>query len=337
MRRAASGEWRSPYRTPSRHKKASGTVPVVTRVLVVGAPRSGTTWIGKALGHTANATYVHEPDGTADPFAFAAKLGLAFTPVLAGDEDLPRYERLWAGAFSGGQRAGTARDRLARKVFTQATQEEKQRARQDGEFSWRLRLARAAAVPLVPDPSKQNVVVKSVHAPLAVEWVWRRFEPTVLVVRRHPYNVLASRIEMGFNPGLRTVAKAAEFAEREWGVEPLQTDDPPLLQNAFHLAIMLLAMTDALQRHPKWHSVSHEELCTDPVPRFRALAARLGLDWSTDAETFLDDSNKSGTGYATNRIAEEQPDRWRERLTADQVSTIDAALARFPDRLLSAF
>jgi hypothetical protein len=216
-----------------------------------------------------------------------------------------------------------------------ATPEEKWRAREPGGMSLRLKVACRAAVPLVADGSKENIVVKSVHAPLALEWIRQRFNPEVLVVRRHPYNVLASRLELGFKPGPRDVRSSGEFARKAWDVEPVAPDDPPLLQEAFHLGVLLLALNDAVDRHPEWQVVRHEELCAEPVVGLSDVAARLGLEWTAQAEAFVRESNKSGTGYATNRIAEEQPERWRRRLKPEQLSTIDSALARLPERLRS--
>jgi hypothetical protein len=307
----------------------------VRRLLIVGAPRSGTTWVGKTLGRTAGSTYVHEPDGTGDPFAFRAKRALPFTPVLQGDEDVPEYEQLWAGAFAGGRRPGTPRDLLARRLFARLSQEEKWKGRQTDNASWRVRLACAAAVPLASDGSKRNVIVKSVHAALALEWIAQRFDPVVLVVRRHPYNVLASRLEMGFKPGLLEVRNSGEFAARAWGVRPVDADESDLTKDAFHLGTLMLALHDAVERHPDWHIVSHEDLCIEPVAGFSSAAARLGLEWTAESEAFLGESNTRGSGYATNRVAAEQPDRWRTRLTAEQVLTIDTALARLPERLRS--
>jgi hypothetical protein len=71
------------------------------------------------------------------------------------------------------------------------------------------------------------------------------------------------------------------------------------------------------------------------VTRFRALADTLGLTWSDAATAYLTESDREGTGYDTQRRAEDQPDRWKDRLDADQVETIRATLARFPENLAS--
>ena len=89
-------------------------------------------------------------------------------------------------------------------------------------------------------------------------------------------------------------------------------------------------MREAAARHPDWIRTRHEDLCVDTLPRFRALAAEVGLVWGDDAERFLSESDREGTPYRTQRRTEEQPDRWRDRLDPDQVATIRETLARFP-------
>ena len=43
-------------------------------ILVLGLPRRGTTWVGRALGATSGTVYVHEPDGVHEPFAYRARI-----------------------------------------------------------------------------------------------------------------------------------------------------------------------------------------------------------------------------------------------------------------------
>ena len=93
-------------------------------------------------------------------------------------------------------------------------------------------------------------------------------------------------------------------------------------------------MHEATARHPEWVGVRHDVLCVDPTTSVRALVAEVGLDWGPATEEFLTESDREGSGYHTQRKAEEQPDRWRKRLTGEQVDTILATLARFPAPLI---
>jgi hypothetical protein len=303
-------------------------------VLIAGVPRSGTTWVGRALGHTDGAVYVNEPDGDHDPFAFTARLGRGVAPALAPGERADDLERLWDGALAGGRYAGTPRDRVARAVFARTPVAARWEAWLGGKVSPTLRLAARLAVPRVADPSARHVVVKSVRAELMTEWIAARFRPQVLVVERDARNVLASWIELDFVRDPREAGAVAGYARRQWDVAAPGPHEPQLVQQAFYYGVLASAVREAADRHPEWRRVTHEHLCVDTPARFATLAAGLGLEWGDTARTFLTASDAEGSGYDTHRPTAAQPDRWRERLDADQVATIRTTLARFPVSLL---
>lgn len=301
------------------------------RVLVLGAPRTGTTWIGEALGHADDAVYVHEPDGVDEPFAFRAKLGLAHHPVLEPGDEAPDYARLWAGAFAGGRPAGTWGDRLARRWFPRVGPAERRRARSGQGTSARLRVVCACARPLGPAAGVGAVVVKSVHANLAAGWIAERFAPRVVVTHRNPLNVMASWLELGFPATAPSGHDAVvAVARRRWGLELPSHDAPPLRRDAAYLGVLLCALHEELARRPEWEVVSHEAACGDPVVALRDLAGRLGLAWGARAEEFVVASDRAGSGYATQRVSRDLPDKWRAALTTDQVATIRTVLDEFP-------
>ena len=69
-----------------------------------------------------------------------------------------------------------------------------------------------------------------------------------------------------------------------------------------------------------------------PEPSFRGIFERLGLDWGTQVEEFLDANNRPGEGLRPVRVTAEQPDRWRRRLSDAEVDEIQEVLDRFPRR-----
>jgi hypothetical protein len=304
------------------------------RFLIAGVPRSGTTWIGQALGRTDGSVYVHEPDGDHDPFAFHARLGHNVAPALEVADVDADYHRLFAGAFAGGRYAGTLRDKVARRIYGATPVDDRWRAWLGGSVSPRLRLASALAVPRVAVPGVTNVIVKSVRSELAMDWLVDEFHPRVLLVERNPLNVLASWIELGYVRDPKEAAAVAVHAQARWNIEPPAEAEPHLVHQAFEYGVLACALRDSAARHDDWTVVRHEQLCVDPVTEFRALAGTLGLTWTDAATEYLTESDTDGTGYQTNRKATDQPDRWRERLDDDQVATIRATLERFPAGLM---
>lgn len=302
------------------------------RVLLVGVPRGGTTWVGTMLGSTAGAVYVHEPDGTHDPFAFRSKFDLLHHPMLDPGETAVDYERLWAGAFAGGTPTHSLRDRIARKAYRGVSGDQKVAARQRGRITPRLRIVLAAAEPLGPSAAApRHVVVKSVNSAFSTEWLADRFSPDVGVISRHPLNVVASWRDFGWTPPQGPMYEAIRSrAATRWSVDLPPADAPAIERAAATIAALAYGLHDSLERHPEWVAISHEELCVDPHVHFPAIAARLGLDWSDAATTELERANRPGEGYAINRVSADQPQRWRERLEPDEIAVVTEVLGRFP-------
>jgi hypothetical protein len=254
----------------------------MTRVLLLGVPRSGTTWCGRVLGRTAGA---------------------------------------------GGGRSRSAMARIARHLDAGAAPADRFRAWFGEGTTARLRVVRALARPMVAVPEARHVVVKTVRAEFTAEWIADRFGPTVVLVERNPLNVLASWIDLGYALEPREFRAYVDHATRRGIAAPERTD--AIERQTFTYAVMATALRDAADR-AGWLRTTHEHLCVDSTERFAALAADLGLEWSGDAARFVHESDREGTGYRTERRTAEQPDRWRDRLDADQVGRIRSVLERFP-------
>lgn len=305
------------------------------RVLVLGVPRSGTTWIGEVLGHTDDAVYVHEPDGVHEPFAFRAKTALPLGGWLPAGADGPRdYERLWDGAFLGGAKAGTIADHLARRTYARVSAATRAEVRAGGRAPLALQIAVSTARPRVAAPAARHTVVKSVDAALSAEWIAARWRPDVVVVRRDLRSVLASWLSLGMRGPREPAYNAiAAFATDRWGVELPSFEASVLERAASVCSVWSLALVDAAGRHG-WQVVSHDDVVLDPVPRLRELADALHLRWGPTTDAFVEATNRPGEGYATQRVADELVDSWKRRLDADQIAAIESVLARFPADLV---
>jgi len=312
----------------------------MTRVLILGVPRSGTTWSGRALGATEGTAYVNEPDGFVDPYAFRIMLAHGEHPAIAAGDPAPDYERLWRGALDGGRPADTLRDRAARFLYARTPVDGRRAARATHDLPPRLRAVRSLATPLVADPAARHVVVKTVLACLSAEWlVQHAADARVLYVERHPYNVLSSWRDLGFVRNGREYQRVAAWAEARWGVTRPADDAAHLALQAFFFGVLTAALRETAADHPEWIRTTHEHLCVDSAARFEALATSLGLEWGARAAAFVTESDLTDTDEAatatdrpfrTRRATAEQPDKWRERLSDEERGVIDATLAPFP-------
>ena len=178
------------------------------------------------------------------------------------------------------------------------------------------------------------VVVKSVNARLAAEWIWEAFRPSILVVRRDLRNIVASWLTMDFGaPRPEIYRSLARESIRRWNVELPDDDDPTMRVTAF-CAMSMLALHDGLRAHPEWSVVSHDDACADGSSQLSTAARHLGLEWSDEAEEFLRASNRPGSGYATNASGERTPRPMAAvGCSTEQAASITSILERFPDDL----
>jgi len=307
-------------------------------VLVVGAPRSGTTWIGQVLSHTDGLCFVHEPDNeTQRPFAARAKRTLGRWPVLdAGDRVPDGYHRLWERAFAGRIDRTSPRFAAAKLLLRGADKVEMRAAFCSPDAPTVSRRLRAVGA-LAPPPARRQrgsvTLVKSVHAPLAVEWIAARWQPRFLIVMRHPFEVVASWLELGWGGArLDRHPLVRERYVEALGVRPLHEGCSHVGIVAWQVALFTLALERAAVAHPDWHVASHERLCRDPEGEFALLCGQLGLAWTEAARGFVASSNRPGTRAQTFRVTKELPDRWRHRLDDDQVREVRWVLDGFPLR-----
>jgi hypothetical protein len=287
------------------------------RILLLGVARSGTRWLSTALGHTDGTRLVKEPDNvSADAFGPY--------PVIAADAAAPHYRALWDLAFTARVPSG---DTPGWKL-------------QAGRAALRLPrglrdpfLHRAAQVIAAWPGRAPHVVVKSIYAQFAVDWLIRNYQPKVIVIQRHPLNVVSSWLELdltGFD--LLTRPMIREQYLGRLGVDIPSVDGSRLRLVATWVGLLTTVLAEHVDRHPEWLTVTHEDLCMDPEPAIRAVCDRVGLPWSDDVARFLAESNRPGEGFSNVRVTRDQSTSWRRRLTDPQVAEIEAVLAQFPTR-----
>jgi Sulfotransferase family len=304
------------------------------RVLVIGAGRSGTTWVGNVLGRTAGTDFLNEPDDpTWQPFASRAGRGRGIFPVVRPGEPAPATMiRLWDAAFGAPVRYLRGQDRVARKLFFGVPSVERRKITHPDRSgsTMRLRFAGALAVPRHHKVAPRNHVVKTVRMQFALEWIYERWQPAVVVCRRHPLDVIASRLALGLEHRLELLApEVRAYALDHYGVRVPTTDDP-VIGMSFIVGLLMALQNDGLRAHPEFHVVDHETLCVDPIGEFRMLTEVLGLEWTPWCEDFVVESNRPGVRYELRRVASEQPGRWRHRLSADDARTAARVVDQFP-------
>jgi hypothetical protein len=211
-------------------------------ILVTGAHRSGTTWVGKMLALAPGTGYVHEPF---NPRFSTGAFERYFTVVTAANEDryAPELERVLQFRYRPGRLRGP-RD-LARAAR---------------DFARTERLRRRSPRPLVKDPI----------ALLSAEWLAERFAMDVVVLIRHPAAFAASLKRLGWRHSFATFFDDGRLPEvlQPYEAEIREQAERPgeILEQAALLWRVLYGAVDGYrQRHPDWIFLRHEDASLDAL------------------------------------------------------------------------
>jgi len=288
-------------------------------VIVVGVPRSGTTWVGDVLASPVNAVQVFEPDNPqrgASTFPQVAKRGLGWMPVLAAGDRAPGYARLWDLALGGGWPSRAPFPAL-RGIA------ERMPARLKGPaFGLVARLGIAGR------RTPEHVIVKTVHGIFALDWITSRRPVGVVVVRRNLFAVCNSNLDRGWGPaGIVTIPGLNDLVRRE-GWPAFDPDASLVAAQAWEIAVTTKALEVACAKHPEWPVVWHEDLVQAPRERFAGLFERLALPWDDRARAFLE-CNLPGAGKSTTSDPAAIVGRWASRYSRNDIEEMLAVFRRF--------
>ena len=309
-------------------------------VLVVGAACSGTAGIGQTLARIARLGYVHEPDNPVlEPFAARARAGLGAFPAIAADDVAAKlYTRLWDVAL--GQRTQWVPSGRARRRWRKVDVAEKlagldpPTTQPDGsvppaELSRPARTALRLARPVPRGRARTARVVSSVDAPLALDWLVHRYHPHVVLVRRHPLDVVASR--MLARPDRHDGDAVIDARDVEERVDRWRIPQRPLTGHGFARLVWVVgfemsAYQEVADAHHGFQIVDYRQLCTHPAFEFRRLLSDLELVWqSRDDELAAPHPRAAGDGHAASTTP-----ALAVHLSPEQASLARDLLALFP-------
>ena len=263
-------------------------------IAVSGLPRSGTSWLGKALSLAPQVAYFFEPDETLE-----ARYRYRYLSAADREDHLEAHIR---DAFSGRVRADYV---LAEQGLRELVS------------NWRAR----------------TVLCKWVKFVICLDWVAQNF-PDIQVVQtvRHPVALILSWRELGWEPAnaLRILlAQSALLEGPLHAIAPVLRDaeSPWEKRAAFWAAIAYMQLQ---QHRPGWLLVEHEWLCLDPVPHVRRIVEGMGLEWTERIGQFASGERRaaSGAGYGRNRDPRAEIRKWEGKVDEAALREVRSVLER---------
>lgn len=237
-------------------------------VFVTGAPRSGTTFVGRVLSLPLEVDYIHEPFNPLTGMPGITQWYRYVRPSL-DTEEMQHYHTLARTIFNYDLmlkgRVPEVDPWLKRVV--------KSMVGSRGPFY--LRLAKC-------NPFHQAAVIKDPIGGLLSEYLYLHFNVKPVIVIKHPTSFVASLKRVGWWESFSKLSDQplliedyfyddANFVSKDWS-------DPILGAAAFWRAVHKVLLTQA-DRYSDWQVVTHEQLSQDPVSTFRQLYKVLELPW----------------------------------------------------------
>jgi hypothetical protein len=300
------------------HSQATSLPPEESRrpILVSGAHRSGTTWVGKMLSASGEAAYISEPLNILHrPGIFKPATHYWYTYICSDNEHI---------FLPGFLQTLNFRYHLWDEI--QALRSFKDLGRMGRDLTVFLRGRVQNLRPLLKDP----------FAVFSTPWFLSRLHCQVVITVRHPAAFVSSlkRLEWPFQ--LQHLLDQP-LLMRDW-LEPLRPQIESLLresngmirQNSL-LWLLIYSTVDRIKAlYPEVLVVRHEDLSTHPVEGYQRLFAELELTFTSRAQQEILASSsaenpkelKKNTVHSVRLNSQASLENWKRRLSPDEIGQI---------------
>jgi LPS sulfotransferase NodH len=297
----------------------------LTPILVTGAHRSGTTWVGRMLAADPLIAYISEPLNVLHrPGIFGAKVPHWYQYIC--DENESEYLSAFQQLLD----------------FDYHLWDEIRSIRSLKDF---LRMGRDFKVFSDGLMHGQRILIKDPFAVFAVPWFARKLNCKVVVTVRHPaafaHSLKRLNWPFDFNHLLDQSLLMRDYLEpyRE-EMRAMQADDivgqASLLWKAVYHSVHSArpygsaSQDGARELNPDFIVVRHKDLARDPVNGYRALYASLGLDYTARVEKIILNASSSDNPAELSRRKTHSVkldslasvDNWQKRLNADEIKRV---------------
>lgn len=286
-------------------------------ILVTGAHRSGTTWVGQVLSVPPEVAYLHEPlNLTTRPGICAVPKDNWYPYIESGNE---------AQYFPALQDTIHYRYNVAAEIGSSPRLVDLARLIRD--------LATFSANRYFHKP---RVLIKDPFALFSAAWFEKEVGTRNVILIRHPAAFISSILKKGWafpfqhwlnQPNLieNLLSPFRQEIELHAKSELPLIDQAILLWNSIHYVI-----SGYQKQYPDWLFVKHEALCEAPKEQFRSLYQELDLPWTSQVESYISSRSSSenpidpieNTVFDIHRNSKSVISVWKDRLTKDQIDHI---------------
>jgi hypothetical protein len=299
-------------------------------ILVTGAHRSGTTWVGRMLAASGEATYISEPLNVWHrPGVMRAPVENWYTYITTHNQ---------ADFLSPFQEMLNFRYHVWAEIKSL-------RSLKDA-----LRMGRDASGFLAGRWLRKRPLLKDPFAVFSAPWFAEKLNCQVVITVRHPAAVASSLKRLKWSFDFHHLLSQAWLME-DWlapfgnEMEKIKHSPQDIIGQSCLLWRSIYSIVKAYQQnHPGFQVVRHEDLSRDPIPGFSALYKKLGLRFTPRAAQRINATSSAGNPRELSRKSTHSIqlnsranlENWKQRLSAEEISrirqlTADVAIHFYPE------
>ncbi|MAC94165.1 MAG: hypothetical protein CMC96_01555 [Flavobacteriales bacterium] len=283
----------------------------MNNILITGAHRSGTTWLGEVFRRLNGYNYFYEP--------FNPRGKVANVPMINQYENITKNSSI-------------NRKNVYYKYLDSYRSVNYGNLQDFLKKSPTLKIAIKGVVKELTKPFFKKMIFKDPLALLAAEWIYNNFNSKVIIIVRHPCAVVESHKSRGWRFSFNHLLNQDDLKEE---LEPFMdrinklsnTEDDCIERAAIWWAILnkrVLSYLNEFSENKNWVFVSHEFLLQSPENNFKTLFKKLDLVYSKKVERFINKSTTLSKRNESNLVRnhEELIHKWKRKLSKEEQSLV---------------
>jgi hypothetical protein len=284
-------------------------------ILVTGAHRSGTTWVGKMLAASDAYAYVSEPLNVLHrQGVFNAPVAHWYTYICKDNQDQ------YLSAF---------RETLALNYHTWEEIKSLRSPKDVGRMlrDWRI-FSRGRQI-------GSSALLKDPFAVFSAEWFARQLDCQVIITVRHPAGFVSSLQRYGWSFNFIDLLDQP-LLMRDWlrpfkaEMEAVQEAGDPIRSACLLWRMVYQVVRQYQERGLPFFHLRHEDLSREPVEEFRLLYTKLALPFTPEVETFIRQSTSAENPEEVSKSAKHSVKldsranikNWKKRLTGEEIARV---------------
>jgi hypothetical protein len=300
----------------SINKRNCVSEPNQQPILVTGAHRSGTTWVGKILAESPRVAYISEPlNAWHRPGVLRVPTERWYTYICEDNQAeylVPLHEML---AFEYHTEMEVRSIKSGKDLL---------RMGRDWWTFWKGR--RNLRLPLIKDP----------FAVFSSEWFKSCLDCRVVVVVRHPAAVATSLLKLGWSFDFQDLLDQP-LLMRDW-LEPFRDEMEQLIATSNNLISqscllwrMVYQSVDQMRRKiPELIVIRHEDFSLNPPGRFEQLYRELNLEYTAEIQGAITAASSSnnpketskGSVHSVRIDSQAIVKSWQQHLSSEQIEKV---------------